>query len=451
MPKSEAVSVSPDRLKPAAAVRTPAAEVPLKALSLRRNFSWALVGNGVFAVCQWGVLAVLAKMLGATDVGRFALALAVTAPVISLVNLNLRSILATDTRRESEFGHYVALRLAGTGLAFAILPLLCWIAGYGVPMTALILIVGLGKVSDALNDIAFGLVELHERLDRSSRARAFTGVVSIGAMTVALWLSGSLLWGAVGWSFAHIATLLASPFWIGKDIFAEDNPGLPGGEIKASLLAMMPQWDIRHLTQLVRLGLPLGAVMLLGSLSINMPRYAIEEYLGSEELGIYSGMVYLLMIVQMVVLALGSAATPRLAKHYAAGDLASFWGVLGRMLALAATAGAVAVVVAAVAGPTLLTWLYTPEFAEYPDVLIWVAAVAGIDFIGTFLGVAMTSMRRFRPQLPLMLIFLTVTTVLCYWLVPSYGLMGAVVGSGGGMFCRLVGAAWVVWSGTHRT
>src|ERR1044072_4016691 len=65
-------------------------------LSLRTNFSWTLAGNLIYSGCQWGVLIVLARLGSPEQVGQFALALAVTAPVIMLSNLQLRGVLATD-------------------------------------------------------------------------------------------------------------------------------------------------------------------------------------------------------------------------------------------------------------------------------------------------------------------------------------------------------------------
>ncbi len=49
--------------------------------SLRRNVAWALAGNLGYSACQWGVLVCIAKLGTAADVGRFALGLALTAPV----------------------------------------------------------------------------------------------------------------------------------------------------------------------------------------------------------------------------------------------------------------------------------------------------------------------------------------------------------------------------------
>jgi hypothetical protein len=46
------------------------------------NFLWTLSGNVVYAACQWGMLVVLAKLGTHQMVGEFALALAITAPIV---------------------------------------------------------------------------------------------------------------------------------------------------------------------------------------------------------------------------------------------------------------------------------------------------------------------------------------------------------------------------------
>src|SRR4051812_678202 len=90
---------------------------PSKRLPLHMNFGWMLSSNLVYATCQWGVLVVLAKLSSAEMVGRFALGLAVTAPVLLLTNMQLRTIQATDVRRQFDFSDYVRLRLITTTVA----------------------------------------------------------------------------------------------------------------------------------------------------------------------------------------------------------------------------------------------------------------------------------------------------------------------------------------------
>ena len=67
-------------------------------VSLRVNFYWTLAGHVVAAGCKWLELTLLAKAGTRDMVGQFAYALALTAPVVMLTNLQLRAVQATDAQ-----------------------------------------------------------------------------------------------------------------------------------------------------------------------------------------------------------------------------------------------------------------------------------------------------------------------------------------------------------------
>ena len=71
--------------------------------SLSTSFAWSLTGNMVYAASQVGVVAVLANLASPTTVGRYALGLAIVTPVLLFAKLQLRSVLATDVRRDYIF------------------------------------------------------------------------------------------------------------------------------------------------------------------------------------------------------------------------------------------------------------------------------------------------------------------------------------------------------------
>ena len=109
------------------------------------NFLWTLSGNVVYAACQWGILVALAKLGTPQMVGEFALALAVTAPIVIGAGLSLRSVQATDALREHKFHDYFSLRLLTTVAAVLAVAGVVWSSGYGTHTAAVILIVGIAK------------------------------------------------------------------------------------------------------------------------------------------------------------------------------------------------------------------------------------------------------------------------------------------------------------------
>src|SRR5437764_11372372 len=86
------------------------------AASLRSNFAWTFAGNAVYAAGQWTILSLFAKLGNSEMLGQYALALALTAPVLMFSQLNLRAVMATDVAEKHRFGDYLAVRLGATGL-----------------------------------------------------------------------------------------------------------------------------------------------------------------------------------------------------------------------------------------------------------------------------------------------------------------------------------------------
>jgi len=72
------------------------------------------------------------------------------------------------------------------------------------------------------------------------------------------------------------------------------------------------------------LAAPLSSVMLLNSLSTNMPRYFIEHHSGTRELGMFSAAASLVAVGNTLINALGQAVTPKLAKMFAWEGAAKF-------------------------------------------------------------------------------------------------------------------------------
>ena len=127
-------------------------------LTIKANFAWNLAGRIVYAASRALLLVLVAKLGTAQMVGQFALAFAVTTPVFVLADLDLRSVLATDTGGRLEFGHYLGLRLVTTALALAAVAVIA--ALQDNPQAALVMaLVGAAKAFETMSDMLHGLLQ----------------------------------------------------------------------------------------------------------------------------------------------------------------------------------------------------------------------------------------------------------------------------------------------------
>lgn len=376
-------------------------------LSLGRNISWTLVGNVVYAASQWGMLVVLARLASPQTVGQYALALAVSAPVFMALNLQLRGVQATDAAQDFRFGDYLRLRLITTVLALIVLAVL--IQNYAPETRLVIGLIGLAKAFEAISDVLYGRMQAQERMDVIARSTLLKGPLSLLALLLGyLWagLPGAAGLLAAGWLLLLLAYDLPNARRLStpQDLRTGGRPVL---------------W------QLFKTAVPLGLVMGLISLNTNLPRYQIEATLGEGALGIYSALAYLMVALGIVVSAVGQAASPRLARHAASGDLRGFWELLGRMLLAGLGLGLAGVLGAALVGRPVLTLMYGPTYAQDVPLFVWLMGAAAFSYLAAFMGFGMTATRRFREQVPLFALMVAVVWLLSRWLVPEYGLVGA--------------------------
>ncbi len=409
----------------------PATRAAHQALSLRVNFSWTFVGNIIYAACQWGMLIVLARLGSPEMVGQFALGLAVTAPLFMFSNLQLRGVQATDARQDYRFGDYLGLRLMTTLLALLVLVGIVVVSGYAQTTMLVVLGVGFAKGFEAVSDVFYGLLQQRERMDRIALSKIIKGLLSLVVLGAGVYFTGSVVWGIFGlalvWAGILVFYDVASAHRILQHPMKNDATGEAAMQgSRSPEHALSPSWQRSTLGRLTWLALPLGLVMMLISLNTNIPRYFIEYFLGIEELGIFAALAYLMVAGNVVINALGQAASPRLAKQYAAGNRAAFLRLLGYLMGIGAVLGAGAVGVAVVAGEPILTLLYGAEYARQ-DLFVWLMVAAMVFYVASFLGHGMTAARYFKVQFPLFVVVTITTTLACFWLIPEHGLYGGAM------------------------
>lgn len=349
-------------------------------LSGRANFTWNFAGKLAYAGSRAILLIIIAKLGTAEMVGQFSFAFAVTAPVFMIADLDLRSVLVTDFKRQYQFGHYMGLRLltvVPTLITVGILALCQRSALSGT----IILLVGLAKTVEHVCDLLYGLMQREERLEQLGFSLILKSVLSVLFVSLLLWRFGSITAAVAGLAAAYLAVLLV------YDIRAVR----PYERVRIFL-------DRRSLFHLLRLSLPLGVVLLFASLNKNLSVYFINGYLGPASLGYYTAAVYIMNIGSMAVSALGQSRNARLAKLFGEGDTGSFIRILRNMVILTGILGVSMILAAALFGGNILTLLYTREYAAYQSLFVFIMAAAAVSYIGETIQYAVTATRQFRLQ-----------------------------------------------------
>ena len=407
---------------------------------LRVNFAWTSVGHATYAACQWAMVSALAKLGSVELVGQYALGLAATAPVLMLAQLNLRSVLATDPEFEGRFDDYRDLRVLTLAVAGAVIAGIAFSMDGAMPRIALL--AGAVQAVEWVSDIYHGLYQRLERMERIAASLAARGLLSVAALALGVWGTGSLAIGLAGVFAVRLLVLIVYDRGIAFRDCRVVREGTAGDGSRA-----------RRLSKIAVTALPLGLVLMVGSLATNTPRYFAVHHLGEHALGIFSAIASLATGGSFVVNALGQAATPALARCYAAGDRAGFCRMTNKLAAVGVALCAAAVGSSLLVGDFVLKAAYRPEYAEHTPLLAAVMLATGVGYIGSLLGYSMTAARMFREQVPIQIASLGATAGAAFFAVPRFGLIGVAAAVGAGSLVQALAEALLLirWAGREPT
>lgn len=387
-------------------------------LSLRKNFSWTFVANIIYSACQWGMLIVLAKLGGPDIVGKYSLALAVVVPITIFGRLTLRTVFATDVKNSYLFSEYFALRLATTVLTLLIITFLAFLFYHDeTDYVLVILLMGLGYGALSIKELFQTVMQKAERMDWVAISKILQGIFSVILFAIAIYFFKSLIMGV-------LALLLARSIVI----FIYDLPR--SEKIRPAIcndngpLLRYPR-RIISLVKLIWLSFPLGVTSTLIAFQTSIPRYFIKHYYDEAYLGYFSAMSVLLVFGTMIVQALGDSACPRLARYYVENGPAYIRLVI-KLILVGFFVGICGIIIAALFGKFFLRIFFTAEYAQYHKEFIWIVFCGTFTFVISFLGYSLSAARYFKTQVVVWLGIVIITTILCYLLIPKFGMKGAI-------------------------
>jgi O-antigen/teichoic acid export membrane protein len=403
--------------------------------SLLTNFSWALAGNIIYASSQWGMLIALAKIGSTEFVGRFALGLAITAPVITFAKFDLRTIQATDVKGEYIFEDYLKLRIISCVIALLVIMLISYIGNYSRDTLIIIFMISIAKIVESICDIFHGFLQRIEHIKSIAISYMIKGPLSLIAISIGLYIRGLEL-GVLLMMLAWIIVFIAYDLRVSiraLRLFSE----------KAGMNAVIKK-RFKIIIKLFWLTLPMGVGTLLVSLEDNIPKLFIEHKLGDIQLGYFAAIAYIQVAGTTVVRALCYSAAPRLAHAYAKPGHTGFIMLLWKITLVGFLLGLIGLSISLVLGKQVLTLLYNAEYAKYSKIFSWLMAASMMHFMAMFLSNGLVVIRRFRSSMIIEFVVLITIITGCYFLIPMYGILGAAWAIGVGTSIHAIGALLVI-------
>lgn len=374
--------------------------------NLKKNIGVSFIGNIIYAVSQWLLLIVLAKLGGDQTIGIYALALAVVSPIFALANMNLRAIQATDANRSVSFDSYARFRHL-TSLLAILVSLAVGAGWYFQKLDICLSIFSLAfyKYFESESDLVHGFLQKQERMDLISYSIMTRGISNVLVIAVAYYFSRDLTLSLAIAILKSWAVYYFVDYKNYRRLNTEKNQ-----EIKTSQELLSIAW-------------PLGIVIFANTLNLNIPRYFIAEYYNESMVGVFASISYFIVAGSTLVNAIGQSAVPRLAQ-YAVNNLPAF-RILSRQIFLLITlVGLIGVLIAEYLGEFILRLVYTAAIADHHDLFVNIMWAGVAIYASVAIGCSLTALRDFKSQSIFAIINMLTMLVSTWWLIGQFGLSG---------------------------
>jgi O-antigen/teichoic acid export membrane protein len=384
----------------------------VKPSPLHHDASWISLGHSSYLGCQWLLVYAFAKLGGPDAVGVYALGLAISAPVIMLANMHLRELHASDAGGEYLLRERSALRLAGLGAGLVGIATLCSLMPWSIAVIGVVLAVAGAKAIESMSELGYGAMQAQRRFRSLAAAQVLRGVVGLAFGVTSFALTQQVLPAVLGVVCGWLLTFCLNDILALRRIL-----GVSDG--------LFPRCSGKRFWALFRQAAPMGIAGGLNTITLMSPHYAIQFHHDSTHLGLYVTLGYLLLPINILVLALGQAAVPRFAAAYQRGDGATILRLVSKVAAVAVVVGLGSILLSAVVGSQILLVVYGTAWGDLRPVLVLLAIAGLLQWLATVFGFAVTAMRQLTHQLSIALITCSVSLVGSFALVPTHGLTGA--------------------------
>ncbi len=403
---------------------------------------WRYLALGALAAAgsQWLMLWLLARTAEPQLVGIYGLALAWITPLFAFFGLQLRPLLATENQLAERLGSYRTLRWMGVAAACLMAVVLALVSGEQPHFAGVVCGVALLRGAELLSDFAYGLRTRRGELrsvGTSQLIRAIVAVdvfgllwIGVGNLSLALVASGCGAWMVTLWldrdglGLPRITPSGQSWALPGQSWAPPGQSWKPPGELWKSV-AQRPE-----ATAILRVALPLAAVMFLNQAVVASPRILLGWWLSLEALAQLSCLMGLLALPGLLAASYSAGLSARFANASATGGAVAIW-LLARDAALRVLGVALPVsLLFLVIGGSLMTVLFGDAYRLDRLTLGGAALFAVTWAVASVFGTAATATRHVWPQAIAFVSALSVCLVLAVLLIPRLAIAGATLSLG---------------------
>jgi len=387
----------------------------MKQKSTIQNIFFNTFGSLFYYGCQWLITVLVVRIAGYDEGGNYNLAMTFTAGLGIFALYNTRQFQVSDVSGDYLDKTYIRSRIYASAIAV----LACFVGlffnGYSTYKFLIIITFMMFKIGEAVVDVFHGIDQKAGRMDFVCYSFMARGILMLVSYCGVLYLTKNQVYAVLAMTLTTYAV-----------IFAFDIPVANKFRDRVSDNEKYKTIGKEQLKSLMLVLLPLVVVGVTNNLSITLPKYFLERYLGSEALGYYSSVATPSTVVQLGASTVFIPLLTPLASRLHANDWDGFSKILKKVSVVFVLAFVVAMAGSALLGEWFLKLLF-PGIDDYVYLFVPVVASALLISVNASLFSVCTVLREIKGQVLAGVVGLIISVISSIAAIKAVGMDGVII------------------------
>lgn len=376
-----------------------------------RNVLWNSIGITAYNVTSPLFLIMVTRFgaNGISDAGIFSLAYSSSIIFLAVSNYGMRAYQVTDAAGKYKSGQYSAARMITCAAAMIAAVVFTAMGRYELGKAAIFLLLAASKAVEGFSDVYYAMMQRQGRLDIAGKATFWKALLGMLTFSAIILFTRSILMACLSLVLIDFAFLF---LYERKWAYRLDSP--------------QALFSLSQVRSLLISCFPLFAVSVISLYLINIPRFAVDRFMTSADLGIYGILFMQATVVSLLTRFILQPSYTVFAERYSNQDRRSFLKAVAFVSGSIFAGAAVLLLFYSFCGAWLLRLLFGHDLSEYLPQLLIILGSSALNNCALVCFTALTAMRVMKVQLYIALADVALGLAIASPLVARWGIQGAV-------------------------
>jgi len=377
--------------------------------SIKKDIFWNTLGSLVGGFVYFILTVFITRVNGIHASGAFGFAFSIVAIFSTIAYYGGRNYQVTDVQGEFESGDYVKLRLGMSLLAALALVIFIAANNFNPSMILLIIVLMGYRLLDALSDVLYGILQIHDRLHQAGKSNFIKSLLSIIGFIAVDYATHSILLSSLVFILVFIAGIL---------LFDITNIH----KINPVKIKFFGNWNIKQIALKL---LPFALVVFIPVATTNLAKYFMQLWHPVDQ-GYFNILIMPLFFLTLLVYFVVAPFLTRMARTFQEQQYGVFKKNIKQISLFIVGLGTALLPITYFLGPMVLKLIFGIDFKQFAAQLNLIVISGILYTLAIFYTDILLIMRKVKTELAILLAILVFNIALSIFFIARYAINGAI-------------------------